>query len=73
MIIEIWTIGLTYMMGSDDIPEIGWRIVHRIFLCVHAGPVAFKISDDYFNWLQPTGTIILFFLRHAGSREDFQQ
>lgn len=29
--VELATIGLTYMMGSDDMPELAWRIVRWIF------------------------------------------
>ena len=31
LIIETATIAITYMMGSDDLPEIGWRIIRLLF------------------------------------------
>jgi P-type conjugative transfer protein TrbL len=31
MTVEMVTIGITYMMGSDDIPELGWRILRLVF------------------------------------------
>ena len=30
-LVEVVTVALTYMMNSDDLPELGWRIVRLLF------------------------------------------